>query len=73
MSRWGNPDFPHTESISGPGWMEEANPYSIRDMIDVLMEAADRGMWKPGEGIMEKLKDIYVENEELLEEITDKK
>ena len=55
------------------GWMEEANPYSIRDMIDVLMEAADRGMWKPGEGIMEKLKDIYVENEELLEEITDKK
>jgi len=46
---------------------------SLSIVIDVLMEAADRGMWKPGEGIMEKLKDIYVENEELLEEITDKK
>jgi cobaltochelatase CobN len=53
-------------------WMEKANPYAVHDMLDILMEAESRGMWKPSGDILDRLKDLYLENEELLEEITDR-
>ena len=53
-------------------WMEKANPYAVHDMLDILMEAESRGMWKPSGDLMDRLKDIYLENEEFLEEITDR-
>ena len=53
------------------GWIEESNPYAVRDMIGVLLEAADRDMWKPSEATAEKLKDLYLKNEAVLEKITD--
>ena len=40
-------------------------------MIGVLLEAADRDMWKPSEATAEKLKDLYLKNEAVLEKITD--
>ena len=53
-------------------WMEKANPYAVHDMLDILMEAESRGMWKPSGDLMDRLKEIYLENEEFLEEITDR-
>ncbi len=52
-------------------WIEEANPYAMHDMIDVLLEANERGMWDASDEMLEKLQDIYLNNEELLEELTD--
>ncbi len=54
-------------------WIEEANPYALHDMIDILMEARERKMWDAPEDILDKLSEIYLDNEELLEEITDKR
>ena len=53
-------------------WIEEANPYALHDMIDVLMEAHERGMWETSEGLLEQLQEIYLNNEEILEELTDR-
>ena len=53
-------------------WMEKANPYAVHDMLDILMEAESRGMWKPSGDILDRLKDLYLENEEFLEELTDR-
>lgn len=52
-------------------WITEANPYAMKEMIDVLMEAASRGMWEVSEEMMERLKDAILRNEEVLEEMTD--
>lgn len=52
-------------------WITEANPYAMKEMIDVLMEAASRGMWEVSEEMMERLKEAILRNEEVLEEMTD--
>jgi cobaltochelatase CobN len=54
------------------GWMQDANPYAVHDMLKVLMEAMDRGMWDPSEEMRESLKELYLENEELMEGISDR-
>ena len=53
-------------------WIEEANPFAFHDMMDVLLEAKERGMWDASQDILDALMEKYLENEELLEEITDK-
>ena len=53
-------------------WIEKSNPYAVRDMLGVLLEAADRGMWKPSDEMVERLKDLYLKNEADLESITDR-
>lgn len=52
-------------------WIENVNPYAMREMIDVLMEAHSRGMWDTTDDILNGSKDVYSECEERLEEITD--
>ena len=52
-------------------WIENVNPYAMREMINVLMEAHSRGMWDTTDDILNGLKDVYSECEERLEEITD--
>lgn len=54
-------------------WINEANPYAMRDMIDILMEAYDRKMWDASDDLLKELSDIYLENEEIIEELTDSK
>jgi cobaltochelatase CobN len=53
-------------------WMEDENPHAAMDMLNRLMEAIDRGMWDVKPETLEKLKDIYLELEERIEEVNDR-
>ena len=48
-------------------WIEENNPYAMHEMIDDLLEAIDRDLWDAPEEIRERLRDLYLESEGLLE------
>jgi cobaltochelatase CobN len=50
-------------------WIEDVNPYAMREMINRLMEAIGREMWNPSDEVREKLSDIYLDNEKTLESI----
>ena len=52
-------------------WIRECNPHAARDMIDVLMEAYERGMWDAPEDVLESLRERYLQAEELIEELSD--
>ncbi len=53
-------------------WFLENNKYALEEVTRRLIEAAERGIWKPDPEILEKLKSIYMEIESYLEdEITD--
>ena len=41
-------------------------------MLARLQEAINRGFWDPDDEMKDKLKDIYLEFEERIEEITDR-
>ena len=53
-------------------WIKDENPYAMISMLSRLQEAIERGFWKPGSEMLEKLKDVYLEFEERIEEITDR-
>ena len=53
-------------------WIEDVNPFAMREMIQQLLEAVERGMWEPSKETMDKLSELFVLNEEILEEITDR-
>ena len=53
-------------------WMEDENPHAMADMMDRLFEAIDRGMWDVRPETLERLKDIYLELEERIEEVQDR-
>ena len=44
----------------------------MTDMMDRLFEAIDRGMWDVRPETLEKLKEIYLELEERIEEVQDR-
>ncbi len=54
-------------------WMEENNPHAMMEMINRLMEAYERGMWDARPETLEKLKDIFLDLEERIEDLQDKK
>jgi magnesium chelatase subunit H len=39
--------------------LQELNPYSVRSLLNRLLEAHDRGYWNPDEEILEKLRDLF--------------
>ncbi|WP_321428718.1 cobaltochelatase subunit CobN [uncultured Methanolobus sp.] len=49
-------------------WIEENNPYALRQMSGRLLEAVQRGMWDTDDETVRKLTDIYMEGEDTLEE-----
>ncbi len=49
-------------------WMEEVNPHARQNIIDKLLEAIARGMWRAEPGIEAELRDAYLEIEGELEE-----
>ncbi len=49
-------------------WIEESNPFALRDILEDLLEAIDRGMWDASDETREALKDMYLDTEGLLEE-----
>ncbi|TQS81828.1 MAG: cobalamin biosynthesis protein CobN [Methanomethylophilus alvi] len=53
-------------------WMEEVNPYAEMNILNRLQEAIDRGLWNASEEYRQKIKDLYLESEERIEELTDR-
>ncbi len=53
-------------------WIKDENPYAMMAMLARLQEAEDRGFWNTTDEMREKLKDIYLDFEERIEEITDR-
>ncbi|MGX1597279.1 cobaltochelatase subunit CobN [Dietzia maris] len=50
-------------------FLRRSNPWALRGMIERLSEAADRGMWaEPDAGIMDRMRQIYLDVEGDLEE-----
>ncbi|MGO0122495.1 cobaltochelatase subunit CobN [Desulfothermobacter acidiphilus] len=50
------------------GWMKEVNPWALHNILAKLLEAISRGLWRPAPELEEKLKNLYLEVEGLLEE-----
>ena len=53
-------------------WIKDENPYAMMAMLARLQESVDRGFWDASDEMLEKLKDVYMEFEERIEEITDR-
>ena len=53
-------------------WIKDENPYAMMAMLARLQEAMNRGFWDPDDEMKDRLKDIYIEFEERIEEITDR-
>lgn len=53
-------------------WIKDENPYAMVAMLSRLQEAYMRGYWDADKETLEKLKDVYLEFEERIEEITDR-
>ena len=53
-------------------WIKDENPYAMMAMLARLQEAMNRGFWDPNDEMKDRLKDIYIEFEERIEEITDR-
>ena len=46
----------------------ENNPWALEEMSRRLLEASDRGLWTPEDGLLEEIQDAYLELEGFLEE-----
>lgn len=46
----------------------ENNPWALEEMSRRLLEACDRGLWTPEDGLLEEIQDAYLELEGFLEE-----
>lgn len=53
-------------------WMKDVNPYAMMNILNRLQEAIERGLWNATDEYKEKLRDLYLETEERIEEITDR-
>lgn len=53
-------------------WIRDENPYAMMAMLARLQEAEDRGFWNIDDVMRERLKGIYLDFEEHIEEITDR-
>ncbi|HIH75036.1 MAG TPA: cobaltochelatase subunit CobN [Methanosarcina sp.] len=50
-------------------FFEENNPYALEEMARRLLEAQSRGLWDPDPGLLEELKNSYLEIESWMEEL----
>lgn len=53
-------------------WIKDENPYAMVDMLKKLDEAIERGLWDASDDVKGKLKDVYMEFEERIEDMTDR-
>ncbi len=51
-------------------FFEEHNPYALEEAARRLIEAAERGLWKPAPDVLDSLKQVYIEIEGWIEEKT---
>ncbi|MBA2882124.1 cobaltochelatase CobN [Desulfosalsimonas propionicica] len=52
-------------------WMKSVNPFALQNILDKLLEAINRGMWKADEQMTEELRNAYLEMEGEIEEWTE--
>ena len=52
-------------------WMKEVNPYARQNILDKLLEAIGRDMWKADKEMEDRLKEDYLEMEGQIEEMTE--
>lgn len=52
-------------------WMKEVNPYALQNILDKLLEAISRGMWKADKEMENELREAYLEMEGEIEELTE--
>jgi cobaltochelatase CobN len=49
-------------------FLEKSNPWALREMTGRLLEAIERDMWeKPAQDVVERLKQVYLSNESMIE------
>ena len=53
-------------------WMKDENPHAMMDMMNRLMEAYERGMWDMKPETLERMRELYLDLEERIEEINDR-
>jgi magnesium chelatase subunit H len=49
--------------------LQANNPEAFRNILKRMLEANGRGYWKPSDDILDRLKDLYEEVEDEIEEI----
>ncbi|MDD2706721.1 MAG: cobaltochelatase subunit CobN, partial [Verrucomicrobiae bacterium] len=49
-------------------FFEENNPWALEEMARRMLEAAERGLWKPAPDVQKALKELYIEIEGWIEE-----
>ncbi len=52
-------------------WMKQTNPYALHNIVNKLLEAIQRGMWKAQEKTQRELQRTFLEIEGDIEEITE--
>ncbi len=53
-------------------WMMDENPHAMMEIMNRLMEAYERGMWDMKPETLEKMKELFLELEERIEEVNDR-
>ena len=53
-------------------WMEENNPHAMMEMINRMMEAYERGMWDAKPETLDRLRDLFIDLEERIEDLQDR-
>ena len=53
-------------------WMLDVNPYAMMNILNRLEEAIERGLWDASDDYRQKLRDLFLEVEERIEELTDR-
>lgn len=53
-------------------WMKDENPHAMMDMMNRMMEAYERGMWNADQDTLERMKDVFLDLEERIEEVNDR-
>ncbi|HIH69239.1 cobaltochelatase subunit CobN [Methermicoccus shengliensis] len=49
-------------------WFEQTNPFALEEMERRLIEAAERGLWSADEDTLERLRELYLSMEGIMEE-----
>ncbi len=50
-------------------WIDENNPYALKEMIEDMLEAIDRDLWDASEEMRERLRELYLEAEGRMEDL----
>ncbi|MDR0523633.1 MAG: cobaltochelatase subunit CobN [Candidatus Methanoplasma sp.] len=51
-------------------WIDENNPYALREMLEDMLEAISRDLWDAPEDVRERLRELYLESEGRMEELS---